>query len=100
MMRPRGSRRGEGMVASAPRQRERPWLAAYDPGVPATLEPYPRETLVDVVDRTARERPDHPAILFKGATITYRDLVTLSEAFGRGLIHRGVRHGDRVALLL
>ena len=88
------------MVASAPRRRERPWLAAYDRGVPATLEPYPRETLVDVVDRTARERPDHPAILFKGATITYRELVALSEAFARGLVEHGVRHGDRVALLL
>jgi hypothetical protein len=57
------------MVASAPRQRERPWLAASDRGVPATLEPYPRETLVDVLDQTARERPDHPAVLFKRAII-------------------------------
>lgn len=54
------------MVASAPRQRERPWLAACDRGVPATLEPYPRETLVDVVDRTTCARRDHPTVLFKG----------------------------------
>jgi long-chain acyl-CoA synthetase len=32
----------------------RPWLAHYDPGVPATLAPYPTETLVDLVRRQAR----------------------------------------------
>jgi hypothetical protein len=44
------------MVASAPRQREGPWLAAYDPGVPTTLEPYPRETLVEVPPAVGRRR--------------------------------------------
>ena len=43
---------------------QKPWLRHYDPGVPATLEPYPRKTLVDLVGETARERPDHPFLLF------------------------------------
>ena len=51
-----------------------PWLAHYDAGVPATLGPYPNRTLLDYVADTARERPDHPALLFKGATVTYGQL--------------------------
>ncbi len=45
----------------------KPWLKHYDAGVPHTLQPYPERTLLDVVSDTARERPDHTALLFQGA---------------------------------
>ena len=32
-----------------------PWLGHYDPGVPATLAPYPSRTLLDYVADTARD---------------------------------------------
>ena len=38
-------------------RRRAPWLAHYDPGVPATLAPYPDQTLVDYLADTARTRP-------------------------------------------
>ena len=57
-----------------------PWLAHYDPGVPATLAPYPDRTLVDYVAEYARARPNSPALLFKGATMTYGELDRLSDA--------------------
>jgi len=78
----------------------RPWLAHYDPGVPATLAPYAAETLVDLVRRQARERPDAAALRFEGAVTSYGALLREAEAFGRALEARGVRPGDRVALLL
>jgi long-chain acyl-CoA synthetase len=78
----------------------RPWLASYDNGVPATLAPDPDETLVDLVRRRARERPDAPALRFEGAVTSYGTLVREAEAFGRALEGRGVRPGDRVALVL
>lgn len=78
----------------------RPWLAHYDPGVPATLAPYPQETLIDLVRGQARERPDAAALRFEGAVTTYGSLLREAEAFGRALEMRGVRAGDRVALLL
>ncbi|MGE5244860.1 MAG: long-chain-fatty-acid--CoA ligase [Betaproteobacteria bacterium] len=77
-----------------------PWLAHYDAGVPATLGPYPDRTLLDYVSDGARERPDHPALLFKGATVTYGALERLSDAFAAALASLGVRRGDRVGLLL
>src|SRR4051812_5614279 len=77
-----------------------PWLAHYDSGIPASLAPYPERTLVDYLADAARDRPDKPAILFKGATITYAQLEQLSDACGSAFASLGVRRGDRVALLL
>jgi len=77
----------------------RPWLEHYDEGVPPSLD-YPAGTLVDVLRATAAERPAHPALLFKGTTVSYGDLDRLSTAFAASLAADGVRKGDRVGLLL
>ena len=79
---------------------ERPWLAHYDDGVPATLAPYPQQTLVDIVKATAAERPRHTAAIFKGARLSYGELNGLSDGFAAWLAARGVVKGDRVALLM
>ncbi len=79
---------------------EKPWLAHYDPGVPHSLRPYPEKTLVDVVRESARERPDHPSLLFKGSRLSYAELDRQSDAFAAALESLGVRKGDRIALLL
>jgi long-chain acyl-CoA synthetase len=77
-----------------------PWLAHYDPDVPATIGPYPNRTLLDYVSDAARQRPDHPALLFKGARLTYGQLESLSDACAAAFASLGIRRGDRVALLL
>jgi long-chain acyl-CoA synthetase len=79
---------------------ESPWLKHYDEGVPASLIPYPNRTLLDYLAEAARQRPDHPALLFKGAQVTLRDLERLSDAFAAALVELGIRKGDRLALLL
>jgi long-chain acyl-CoA synthetase len=76
------------------------WLKHYDEGVPHTLQPYPEGTVLDVVSDTAGQRPNHPALLFKGARISYAELEQLSDAFAAALVALGVEKGDRVALLL
>lgn len=72
----------------------------YDAHVARTLAPYPDATLVDYLDELARTHPSRTALHFKGATITYGALGALSEAFAAALAARGLRRGDRVALLL
>jgi long-chain acyl-CoA synthetase len=79
---------------------ERPWLEHYDDGVPATLAPYPEQTLVDIVRATAAERPRHTAAIFKGARLSYGELDRLSDACAAWLGARGVGKGERVALLM
>jgi long-chain acyl-CoA synthetase len=78
----------------------RSWLEHYDEGMPATLGPYPERTLLDYLADAAAERPDRPALLFKGHTVTYGELQRLSDAFAAALAALGVAKGDRVALLL
>lgn len=77
-----------------------PWLSHYDADVPATLAPYPPRTLLDYLSDSARERPEDPAILFKGATLTCADLERLSNKCAAAFHSMGVKRGDRVALLL
>ncbi|HET6750872.1 MAG TPA: long-chain fatty acid--CoA ligase [Actinomycetes bacterium] len=76
------------------------WLEHYDEGMPATLDPYPRRTLLDYLGDAAAERPDRPALLFKGRTVTHGELQRRSDAFAAALAALGVAKGDRVALLL
>ena len=78
----------------------KPWLKQYDKGVPHTLRPYTRCTLVDIVSNTVRQRPDHPAMFFKGAWISYSELDKFSNALATALVNIGIQKGDRVALLL
>jgi long-chain acyl-CoA synthetase len=77
-----------------------PWQSRYDPGVRPTLAPYPDRTILDYVDDAVRERPDHPALIFKGRRISCAELDRLSNAFAAALTDLGVKKGDRIALLL
>jgi long-chain acyl-CoA synthetase len=77
-----------------------PWFKHYDEGVPRTLRPYPDRTLLDYIADSAKEHPDHPALLFKGLRVTYSELERLSTAFAVALSGLGVKKGDRVSLLL
>lgn len=76
------------------------WVPSYDATVPASLTPYPNRTILDYVSDQVRERPNAPALLFKGATLSWSDLERLSDAFAAGLAALGVQRNDRVGLLL
>jgi long-chain acyl-CoA synthetase len=75
----------------------KPWLAAYDSDVPASVAPYPERTLLDYLDDLAASHGRHRALLFKGTSLSYGELQAQSDAFAAAL---GVRPGDRVALIL
>lgn len=77
-----------------------PGLSRYDEGVPASLSPYPDRTLLDYLADLARDRAEQPALLFKGATITWSELERLSDACASAFTALGIKRGDRVALLL
>ncbi|MEO8910153.1 MAG: AMP-binding protein [Gemmatimonadaceae bacterium] len=76
------------------------WLSNYDDDVPATLEPYPDRGLIDYLREAAERWPDRPALLFKGSTVTYRQLGDQSNALAAAFVEMGIRRGDRVALCL
>ena len=69
------------------------WFANYDEGVPTSLHPYPDRTLIDYLRESATRWPDRPALLFKGATVSYDRLNAESDAFAAALIAE-MRAGD------
>ncbi len=79
---------------------QKPWLKHYDEGVPHSLKPYPEKTLVDVMQETAKQKPEHIAMIFKGTELTYRELDQLTNAMAAAFAELGVKKGSRVAAFL
>lgn len=77
-----------------------PWFKHYDPGVPQTIGTYPEGTLLEAIDEALCERPHAPAFLYKGRTMSWRELADASDSFALALQAMGVSAGDRVACLL
>jgi long-chain acyl-CoA synthetase len=86
-------------LADRPPVATRPWLAEYDPGVPATLE-YPAIRLDELLRRTAQRYPDRSALIFFGRKTTYRAIDDAVDRVARGLQRLGLAPGERVALFM
>ena len=57
-------------------------------------------TLGDLVDEMAAATPRAEAVVFRDERLDYAGLKARADAFARALLAVGVRHGDRVALLV
>src|SRR5260221_2349309 len=88
---------------------DKPWLKRYDPGVPASLEPYPDHPLHQTLRDTAQNYPNNavtltsahvPVLGRRKAEVTYRQLDTLSDSLAAALVELGVKPGDRVAIVM
>ncbi|WP_295121026.1 long-chain-fatty-acid--CoA ligase [uncultured Leifsonia sp.] len=78
---------------------DRPWVAGYAPGVPADID-LPDGSLAHLIDASVATYGTHVALEFFGATTTYAELGDQIARAAEGLRKRGVRKGDRVALVL
>ena len=54
--------------------------------------------LAALLAEAARRRPDHPALVWDGGTLSWRDLEARAAALARRLAREGVGAGDVVAL--
>jgi long-chain acyl-CoA synthetase len=80
-------------------QPSRPWVASYAAGVPEDLAPI-EGSLIDIVEASARDYPEAPALQFFGRETTYAELQRDIERAAAGLRDLGVRRGDPVAIVL
>jgi long-chain acyl-CoA synthetase len=80
-------------------RRERPWLAHYENGVPYTIG-VPQIPLHHLLRSAVRRFPNHTALIFEGAKISYRHLNREVNRFANALLSLGLAKGGRVALLL
>jgi long-chain acyl-CoA synthetase len=76
-----------------------PWLAHYQPGVPAAID-VPLKSVPQAFDEATERAPDSTAVVFYGRRITYRELREATDRFACALAKLGVKKGDRVALYL
>ncbi len=88
---------------------ERPWVKRYDPGVPASLMPYPDIPLFQFLRDRAATVPNNvavvtsahlPAIGRVGSEMTYTQLDQSSDALSAALVDLGLQKGDRVAIVM
>lgn len=77
----------------------KPWLSAYAPGVPQSVQ-LPTDSLVDMMDAAVTRYRSAIALDFFGATTSYSRLGDEISRVASGLRKLGVTAGDRVALVL
>ncbi len=80
--------------------KEKPWLAHYDEGVPAELDPNSIMPLPVALARSAGSYPNHPALDFLGKQINYRSLNEQVDRFAAALQASGLAPGNRLAIML
>ena len=77
------------------------WLKSYPPGVPAEIDPQQFRSLAHVFEAAVALHAEQPAFTNMGRTITYRDLDSMSRAFGAWLQKEArLKRGDRIALMM
>jgi len=79
--------------------KDRPWLEKYDDDVPQTID-YPEVPLYHLLEESAREYPDATCTIFKGATISYREMNQITDRLAAGLADLGIQKGDRVGIFI
>jgi long-chain acyl-CoA synthetase len=84
---------------TVPARGDRPWLGSYGPGRPADLEPEFASAL-DMFRASAARAPQAAAIRYFDGVLTFGGLDEASDALAAGLLARGFRPGERVALYL
>src|SRR5437899_12079290 len=77
----------------------RPWLAHYEPGMPADVE-VPLKTVAQAFDEATARAPERAAVVFYGRAITYRELREATDRLACALTRLGLKKGERIALYL
>ncbi|NWF67648.1 MAG: long-chain fatty acid--CoA ligase [Chloroflexi bacterium] len=88
---------------------DRPWTKKYDPGVPASLAPYPAVPIQYFLKEAAQKNPDRPVLIStaklpllgrNASALTYSELDRKSDALAAGLVEMGLKKGSAVAMMM
>ncbi len=79
---------------------DRFWIKQYPPGTPADIDPNEYGSLKQLIDGSCRQFPERTAYIQMEQRLSYAQLDRLSARFAAWLQQRGLRKGDRVAIML
>ncbi len=79
---------------------DKPWLKHYSKGVPAEVDLSQYGSVNDILAQSCEANGPRVAFENFGTTITYHDLDRLSRNFAAALQARGLKPGDRIALMM
>ncbi|GAE10021.1 long-chain-fatty-acid-CoA ligase [Paenibacillus sp. JCM 10914] len=77
----------------------KPWLPFYPSEVAPAFD-YPKQNLALFLVTSAQKYPDRPAMYFMGKNINYKSLLDSSYRMANTLRSKGIKKGDRVAIML
>ena len=79
---------------------QRPWLSQYPAGIPANVDVNQYPTINSFLEECFQKYSNRIAFSCMGAHITYKELSVQSRQFGAYLHSRGLKPGDRIALMM
>jgi long-chain acyl-CoA synthetase len=87
------------VATSPPPDIDRVWLKKYPADVPPHVE-VPNVLLTELIEASARKWANRTALVYYGASWTYRRFWAESERFAAAMRQNGIGPGDRVAIYL
>jgi len=79
---------------------DKPWLNQYPEGVPAEIDFGDYHSILDIFDQSCKTYRDRTAYVNFDRELSYGDLDRLSRDFAAWLQGKGMRKGDRIALMM
>ena len=79
---------------------DRFWVKQYPPGTPAEIDPNEYTSLKQLIDLSCSQFPQRTAYIQMEQRLSYAQLDHLSARFAAWLQQRGLRKGDRIAIML
>ena len=79
---------------------ERPWLAQYNPGVPADVDIPTNKSVTDYFYAACEKWKNNTALVFYGNKISYKELRENVDRLATALTALGIKKGDRIGFLL
>ena len=77
----------------------KPWLDSYEKGITEHVDF--KDVLVSrYLEESAANFPDHPALIFQGFSLSFKELDEMVSRFAGALSAQGIKKGDSVAILL
>ncbi|MEQ8826388.1 MAG: AMP-binding protein, partial [Parvibaculum sp.] len=78
----------------------KPWLKSYPKGVPAEIGDLPFPSIGALLEHSCSIHANKPAYSCMGKSMTYAQMQEHSDAIGAWLQGKGLRKGDRVAIMM